>query len=237
METFADIEQRAAKRKGGPEALEALLPHPKTARALGRVGDDRWLSTMSQYVFSAGFVWKIVEAKWPGFEEAFGGFDPSKVARFTNKRMDKLASDDRVIKNAAKLESVRDNARFIVEVAAEHGSFAKWVARWPAADMLGLMDALKSRGSRLGGMSGYWMLRHMGKDMYMLGGDVVAALRRAGVIDTDIVTSKKAKAAVQAAFNAWHEETGRPLSQLSKILACSVDSPASKPTKRPRKRV
>jgi len=224
MEPFADIEQRAAKRKGGPDALEALLPKPKSSRSLARLGDDRWLSAMSQFVFSAGFVWKIVEAKWPGFEEAFGGFDPGKVARFTNKKMDKLATDDRVIKNVAKLESVRDNARFIVEVAAEHGSFAKWVARWPEDDIVGLQDQLKNRGSRLGGMSGVWMLRHMGKDTYMLTGDVIAALNRAGVLDGNSATSKKARTAAQEAFNAWREETGRPLCQLSRILACSVDS-------------
>ncbi|MEM6989227.1 MAG: DNA-3-methyladenine glycosylase I [Myxococcota bacterium] len=235
MEAFKKIEQRAAKRKGGAEALEALLPKPKTARALAKVKDDRWLSTMSQFVFSAGFVWKIVEAKWPGFEEAFAGFDPAKVSRFTNKRMDKLATDDRVIKNASKLESVRDNARFIVEVAAEHGSFAKWIARWPEDDMVGLMDALKTRGSRLGGMSGHWLLRHMGKDTYMLGGDVVTALQRAKVIDSDRTSSKKARLAIQDAFNAWREQTGRPLCQLSKILACSVDGPGPAPRK-PRKR-
>ena len=233
MEPFADIEKRAAKRKGGADALEALLPKPKSTRSLTRIGDDRWLSAMSQFVFSAGFVWKIVEAKWPGFEQAFEGFDPDTVARFTDKRMDKLATDDRVIKNVAKLESVRDNARFIVEVAAEHGSFAKWIARWPEDDIVGLQDQLKTRGSRLGGMSGVWMLRHMGKDTYMLTGDVVAALKRAGVIESDSVTSKKARAAVQEAFDAWREETGRPLCQLSRILACSVDSAGSK---RPRAR-
>lgn len=222
IESFSKIEARAAKRKGGADALEALLPHPKTVRALSRIKDDRWLSAMSQYVFSAGFVWKIVEAKWPGFEDAFDGFDPDVVARYSDKKMDKLGVDDRVIKNLGKLESVRDNARFIVEIAAEHGSFAKWIARWPVTDLIGLHDELKRRGSRLGGMSGLWMLRHMGKDAFMLGNDGIAALRRAKVIDSDRVTSNKARTAVQQAFNTWHEQTGRPMSQLSKILACSV---------------
>lgn len=235
MPSFAEIEARAAKRKGGPEALEALLPAPKSARALSRIGDDRWLSAMSQFVFSAGFVWKIVEAKWPGFEEAFEGFEPAKVARFTNGRMDKLRTDGRVIKNGVKLESVRDNARFVVEVASEHGSFGKWIAKWPSDDLMGLLDELKRRGNRLGGNSAVWMLRHMGKDVYMLGGDSVAAMQRAGVLDSDRVTSKKARAAIQAAFNEWHTETGRPLCQLSKILACSIDGPPRDRPPRPRK--
>lgn len=223
MEPFSRIEKRAAKRKGGLEALEALLPRPKARRALTRIPDDRWLSAASKYVFSAGFVWKVVDAKWPGFEEAFAGFVPDKVARFTDKKMGKLAQDPRVIRNAIKLEAVRDNARFMFDVAVEHGSFAKWVAAWPTTDTIGLLDELKRRGNRLGGNSAVWFLRHMGKDTFMLTDHVVAGLQKAKVIEGK-ATSKKARRAAQDAFNAWAEQSGRPLCQLSKIIACSVDT-------------
>ena len=80
---------------------------------------------------------------------------------------------------------------------------------------------LKQRGSRLGGQTGRFFLRFVGKDTPMLSGDVVRALVDQGVVDKN-PTSKKALAAVQAAFNAWHEESGRPLCQISRTLACSV---------------
>ena len=56
MESFSKIWARASKRKGGDEELEVLLPKPKSARALMRIPDDRWLSSMTQHVFSAGRV-------------------------------------------------------------------------------------------------------------------------------------------------------------------------------------
>ena len=73
MLSFQSIRARAADRKGGDEVLRSLLgPVPDNA-ALASVSDDRILSTMASRVFSAGFVWSVIEQKWPGFEEAFLG--------------------------------------------------------------------------------------------------------------------------------------------------------------------
>ena len=81
MESFQKIFARAAKRKGSAAALEALLPQAKTAKQLAAIGDDRWLAGMTKAVFRAGFNWKVIENKWPGFEAAFEGFDPHRCAR------------------------------------------------------------------------------------------------------------------------------------------------------------
>ena len=223
MAKFAKIHARALRRKGGEDALEELLPAPKSRRSLTRVRDDRYLSAMAKAIFRAGFVWKIVDHKWPAFEEAFGKFDIERVASMDEGDLDELATDKRVIRNRPKLAAVRDNARFVIEVAAEHGSFARYIAAWPEDDIVGLWLDLKKRGSRLGGFSGPLVLRTMGKDTFMLTGDVVTALINAGVVDKQ-PTSQRALRAVQDAFNGWREETGRPLCELSRILACSVDS-------------
>src|SRR3974390_2670115 len=76
---FKTIRARPEKRKGGPKALEKLLPHKPSAKALTSLADDRFLAEMTKRVFSAGFAWSVIEAKWPGFEEAFLGFVPSKL--------------------------------------------------------------------------------------------------------------------------------------------------------------
>jgi len=78
MHSFADTYARAAARKGGEAALEALLAEhrSKTPAELAAVPDDRWLAQMSKCVFQAGFNWQVIETKWPGFETAFHGFDP-----------------------------------------------------------------------------------------------------------------------------------------------------------------
>ncbi len=65
------------------------------------------------------------------------------------------------------------------------------------------------------------MLRAMGKDGYVLSRDVVGRLIAEGVIDKP-PTSRRGLAAVQAAFNTWAEESGRPYTTISRVLARSI---------------
>lgn len=80
MQTFAEIYAIACERHGGPEALEQELPTPATPEALRAIPDDRWLAGFSRMVFQTGMSWKVIDAKWPGFEEAFQGFDVGRNA-------------------------------------------------------------------------------------------------------------------------------------------------------------
>jgi hypothetical protein len=52
MKSFSKLYERAASRKGGEKALEALITKPKSRAALARIPDDRWLSGMAKSVFS-----------------------------------------------------------------------------------------------------------------------------------------------------------------------------------------
>ena len=80
MADFEKIRARAAKRKGGDarSRIAARRRRPTMPR-VANVPDDRILSTMAERVFSAGFVWRVIEQKWPGFEEAFLGFEPKRL--------------------------------------------------------------------------------------------------------------------------------------------------------------
>jgi len=130
--------------------------------------------------------------------------------------------DTRIVRNAAKIMSVRANASFIIDVAQEHGSFGKFLAKWPSSDEVGLLELLAKRGNRLGGNTGQMLLRFLGWDGFVTSRDVVACLRDAGLDIAEAVTSKRDLAKVQAQFNAWHEETGLPYVQLSRICAMSI---------------
>ena len=223
MRSFADIQAFAAGHKGGPEALEALIaPHaPKSRDELAATPDDRWLSQMSRCVFQAGFSWKVIQNKWPGFEEAFEGFDPNRCAMMSDDWFDALLKDRRIVRNGQKVAAVRANAQFLVDLAREHGSAARFFADWPDDDYVGLLDLLKSRASRLGGGSAMYFLRSMGKPSFITSRDVVAALIRDGVIDRP-PSGKRDMKAIQAAFNQWAEESGRDLTTISRTLALSV---------------
>ena len=223
MQDFDTIHARAAARKGGADALDALLPSPTDPADLARLGDDRILSLMAKCVFQAGFSWKVIENKWPGFEEAFHGFQPKPVAYMSDESLEAQLKNAAIVRNWQKIKSIRDNAQFVVELAEEHGSAAKFFADWPGTDQIDLMAVLKKRASRLSGTTGQYFLRFLGKDSFVLSKSVVAALIEDGVVDK-APTSKSALASVQEAFNAWQTESGRPLTQISRVLAMSVDA-------------
>lgn len=221
LSRFETLLARAAARKGGEAAVEALMPVVRPAGELALIPDDRWLSALSRAVFQAGFNWSVIKAKWPGFEEAFEGFDPGRWSLMSDEDLDRLLTDTRIVRHAAKILSVGENATFLRDLAAEHGSAARVFAEWPGEDFTGLLAMMKKRGSRLGGMTGQVFLRYMGRDGFMLGGDVLAALIREGVVDK-APTSARAMAAAQAAFNQWAGESGRPLAHISRTLALTI---------------
>jgi 3-methyladenine DNA glycosylase Tag len=221
MRSFDEIFAIAAERKGGADALNAMLEPPSGASDLVAIPDDRWLSQSTKCIFNAGFNWKVVEAMWPGFEEAFHGFDLGQCAMLNDEDIARLASDTCIVRHGGKIRSVQENAVFFSELAKEHGSVGKFVAGWPDTDFTGLLALLKKRGSRLGGNTGQYFLRFMGKDSYVLSRDVVARLIAEGVIDKE-PSSKSAMAAVQGAFNTWHEQSGRSLKEISRTLAMSI---------------
>ena len=222
MPPFKTIRARAARRKGGEAALAALLPQAASAKALAGLGDDRMLAEMTKRIFSAGFVWSVIEAKWPGFEKAFLGFAPKRLLSQPDEFWDKLASDQRIVRNPQKIMAVRTNAGLVADIASEHGSFSRFLAGWPADDQVGLLELLGKRGARLGGRSGQYFLRFIGKDCFVTSTDVVACLRAAGLDIAERPSSKKDLRKIQDQFNAWARETGLPYTHLSRICAMSI---------------
>lgn len=223
MQDFDTIFEIAADRKGGSAAFESTLGRPKTPADLAAIPDDRWLSTMSKCIFQAGFNWKVVEHKWPDIEEVFEGFDIGRMGFMTDEDIGSHLSDKRIIRHGKKIAAIRENARFLGELAHENGTAARIFAEWPAEDYIGLLAMLKKRACRLGGNTAMYFLRFMGVDSFILSRDVVTALMRENVVDKS-PTSKRDLEKVQAAFNDWRMQSNRPLIQISRILACSVEN-------------
>lgn len=222
MPDFRKIRARAAQRKGGDAVLVSLLGAAPDNGALAKVPDDRILSAMAERVFAAGFVWSVIEQKWPGFEEAFLHFEPKRLLFQPDDFWHDLASDRRIVRNPQKIRSVRDNAAFVERVSAEHGGFGRFLAGWPADDQVGLMAYLARHGSRLGGNTGQYLLRWLGWDAFIISADMSAALRDAGLDIAESPTSKRDLDKIQAQVNAWTAETGLPRKHISRILAMSI---------------
>ena len=216
---FAKIYEAALTRHG-KAGIEARLPQPKTAAALAKISDDRFLSDMSRRIFRAGLKHSLVDGKWPAFEEVFYHFDPRRIRAMSDEALEKLLGDARLIRHWGKLKSVRDNAAAMIEVSEEHRGFGRWLGAWPTTDIVGLWEALAKRFSQMGGNSGPSFLRMVGKDTFILTDSVVGGLKHWGATQKP-PKNRGDRAAVQAVFNAWAKESGRPLCQISLVLAMS----------------
>ncbi len=221
MRSFQSLYEQAARKKGGETLLESLLPSPLSSSELAKIPDDRWLAMMSRCIFQAGFSWKVIEKKWPQFEEVFGGFQPRRWKFMSDDDFDALIKETRIVRHATKIVAVRDNATFLCDLAEAHGSAAQYFADWPTEKYVELLITLKKRGARLGGTSAQYFLRFMGKDAFIMSADVTTALIREGVIISEAKSQRDLRT-VQNAFNEWHLESQRPYSHISKVLAFTV---------------
>ena len=205
----------------GEAAVLASLPEMYPAEKIRETQDDRYLAAMAKVIMRSGFSWKVVEAKWTGFETAFVGFDPHAVAMFSDDDLARLVSDASIIRNGQKIRAIQDNAIMVTRIIKDHGSVGDFFANWPNADFVGLWAYLKKNGNRLGGKSASYFLREVGWDSPIMSRDVVLALIREGVVEKE-PTSQKALAQMQEAFDGWRAETGMSNAHLSRILAQSV---------------
>lgn len=222
MRSYDEILQIAEDRKGSREAVLKDMPKILSSDDLAGIPGNLWLSCMARGIFQAGISWRVVENKWPGIEEAFFGFDLGRCAFMDEDWFEALLNDRRIIRAAPKIRAIQQNAVFIQEVSAEHGSFGQRVGDWPVSDFAGLLAWLKTSGSRLGGVTGAYMLRVMGKEGYILSASVLARLIEEAVIDK-APTSARAMRAVQEAFNIWQAQSNESLTTISRVLAQSID--------------
>jgi 3-methyladenine DNA glycosylase Tag len=103
MTSFKALYRLAATNRGGREHLEAILPIAGSKQQLLSQSDDRYLSMMTRCIFRAGFVWRVIDNKWPGFEAAFANFNPLAVAHFSDERLEQLGQDTSIVRNFTKI--------------------------------------------------------------------------------------------------------------------------------------
>jgi DNA-3-methyladenine glycosylase I len=89
--------------------------------------DSKLFEFMVLDAFQAGLSWAIILRKREGFRKAFAGFDPATVARFTPAQVDRLLQDPDIVRNRLKIESTVSNARALLGVRREFGSFNRYI--------------------------------------------------------------------------------------------------------------
>ncbi|NOU52880.1 3-methyladenine DNA glycosylase [Pseudoalteromonas sp. JBTF-M23] len=221
MDTFKTILACASERKGSEHHVLSLLTDPKPSEELLQLNDSDWLEEFTRKIFQSGFYWNVIDAKWQGFREVFWDFEVNKLLMMSPEMLEQRASDERIVRNYKKVMTIPDNCLMIHETAQTHGSFAKFIAHWPTDDIVGLWLYLKKHGARLGGNTGPFALRVLGKDTFILSRDVESYLRAHNIIDGGLHT-KKSLQAIQSFFNTLVSQSGWSLQALSQLIALSV---------------
>ena len=123
-----------------------------------------YLEVLTRPVFESGMSWQIIDAKWPGFQEAFHHFDPDRVANLTPDEIDALSSDTRIVRNRRKIESTVHNARAMIAVEQEFGSFRKYLDHLSAnGGFVSQVRDLRKRFTHIGDFGAYYFLYVIGE--------------------------------------------------------------------------
>ena len=131
---------------------------PPRHRPAGLAG---YLEALSRPVFQAGMGWRVIEAKWDGIREAFGGFDPVTVADYGAEDVARLAGDPRMVRSRAKIEATADNAQALLELDAEYGGVDRYLRSRGGFD--GTVADLKRQFRFIGDSGAYHFLWSVGE--------------------------------------------------------------------------
>ena len=120
-----------------------------------------YLEVLTKAVFQSGMSWRVVEAKWDGFREAFAAFDPVAIVAFTGDDVDRLVQDTRIIRNRRKIEATITNAETMLTLDGAPGGFAGWLRS--QADFDATVAALRGEFRFVGDTGAYFFLYVVGE--------------------------------------------------------------------------
>jgi DNA-3-methyladenine glycosylase I len=103
------------------------------------VADDRRLfEKLALEGFQSGLSWRTILAKRENFRAAFHGFDFDRIARFTERDLDRLLKDEGIVRHRGKITAVINNARRAQELVNREGSLAAYIWSYePESEQLG----------------------------------------------------------------------------------------------------
>ncbi len=90
----------------------------------------------------AGLSWLTILKKRENFRKAFDNFDPEKIARYTDRKIQKLMADEGIIRNRLKIKASVENAQAFLRIRKEFGSFNDYI--WQFTDGKTLKNAWKN---------------------------------------------------------------------------------------------
>ena len=137
----------------------------------------------------AGLSWSTVLKKREGYRKAFAGFDPLKIARYSDAKIEKLLQDPAIVRNRLKVKAAVNNARRFLEVQKEFGSFDDYIWQFvggkPIVNKLRSMQEIQARTAESDAMS-----KDLLKRGFKFAGSTIcyAFMQAVGMVNDHLVT-------------------------------------------------
>jgi DNA-3-methyladenine glycosylase I len=113
-------------------------------------GDNGYFEALTKAIFQAGFSWQVIRDKWPGFQQAFEGFDIATVAAYGEPDVERLVKDANIVRNRRKIEATVHNAREMWNLIQKHGTFHAYLRSLDGLDYAARRKELGQRFENLG---------------------------------------------------------------------------------------
>ena len=124
-----------------------------------------YFEALALNIFRAGLDWWMVRKKWPAIFRAFDNFEIEKVAGYDSNDVESLMVNENVIRNRRKIEATVHNAKAILELVREFGSFAAYVRTLDELGWEALVKDMVKRFKHLGTNSVLHFLHSVGEDV------------------------------------------------------------------------
>jgi 3-methyladenine DNA glycosylase Tag len=120
-----------------------------------------YFEVMTRAVFQAGVAWKQITSKWDAYREAFAGFDPVKVAAFSEFDIERILETPGILRMQRKVRATIVNANALLEAEREHGSVRAYLRSFPT--YAALAKDIKKRFAFMGDMNVWYFLFRVGE--------------------------------------------------------------------------
>ncbi|WP_439479837.1 DNA-3-methyladenine glycosylase I [Chryseobacterium aquaticum] len=113
--------------------------------------DNELFGRLIMEINQAGLSWETILKKEEGFRKAYDNFDIQKVANYNEEERERLLNDPGIIRNKLKVNAAIENAKTIIELQKEFGSFEKWLEHHHPKDLQDWMKLFKKTFKFTGG--------------------------------------------------------------------------------------
>lgn len=132
------------KRCEWGKASELAITYHDTEWGVPLHDDQKWFEFIVLDGAQAGLSWETILKKRARYREVFDNFDPNKVARYTQRKIDKLLADPGIVRNKLKVNSAVRNAKAFLKIQQEFGSFDTYI--WDFVDGNAIQNGWKTMG-------------------------------------------------------------------------------------------